>query len=81
VLIGLIAAGGVCAGVALWLAVLVQMRPRPNSVNWNGSAYQAYVISRSARGATYLNASRALGLTATVLVFTAGIVALVSAGG
>ena len=77
--IGLITAAGLCGGVALYLAAVTQMRPNPNSDNWNGTAYQAYVISKSARGARYLNISRILGALAAALVFTAGVIVLLDA--
>jgi hypothetical protein len=77
--VGAIVLAGLCAGVALWLAVRAQLRPSPNSDNWTGSAYQAYVISRSRRGAMYLNISHALGLAATGLVFVAGVLVLLDA--
>jgi hypothetical protein len=77
--ITLIVLAGLSAGVALYLAAVVQLRPSPRSENWNGSAYQVYVISKSRRGARYLNVSRALGVVAAALVFAAGIVVLVDA--
>lgn len=77
--ISLIVVAGLAAGVALYLAAVAQMRPSPNSENWNGTAYQAYVISRSQRAARYLNLSRVLGVVATGLLFAAGVVMLVDA--
>jgi hypothetical protein len=77
--VGVIILAGLGAGAALWLAVLAQLRPSPNSNNWTGGAYQAYVISKSRRGAAYLNVSRALGLAATGLVFAAGVLVLLDA--
>jgi hypothetical protein len=79
VVVALIIAAGVCAGFALYLAAVAQMRPAPRSDNWNGSAYQVYVIRSSHRATTYLNWSRVLGLIGAVLLFTAGVVALVDA--
>ena len=78
-MIALIIAAGLCAGVALYLAAVAQMRPAPRSENWNGTTYQVYVIRNSYRAATYLNWSRVLGGIATVLVFATGVVVLVDA--
>jgi hypothetical protein len=75
--IGLVIAAGLCAGIALYLAAVTQMRPRPDSDNWNGTAYQIYVIRKSQHGAAYLNASRVLGVIAAVLIFAAGIAVLI----
>jgi hypothetical protein len=77
--ISLIVVAGLAAGVALYLAAVAQMRPSPNSENWNGTAYQAYVISKSQRAARYLNLSRVLGAIATGLLFAAGVVMLIGA--
>lgn len=77
--ITLIVLAGLSAGLALYLAAVVQLRPSPHSENWNGSAYQIYVISKSQRGAKYLNVSRVLGAVAAMLVFAVGIVVLLAA--
>ena len=75
----LIVVAGLGAGVALYLAAVAQMRPTPNTDNWNGTAYQAYVIGRSQRAGAYLNLSRVLGVVATGLLFAAGVLMLVDA--
>jgi hypothetical protein len=77
----LIALAGLFAAVALYLAAIVQLRPNPRSENWNGTAYQVYVISKSRQGARYLNLSRALGGVAVAFVFAVGIAVLINSAG
>jgi hypothetical protein len=79
-IVTLIIVAGIFAGVALYLAALVQLRPSPKSDNWNGTAYQIYVISKAQRGAKYLNLSRGFGVVAAVFVFAVGAVTLIQAG-
>lgn len=77
--IGLIILAGITGGIALYLAAVTQIRPSPSSEHWDGSAYQAYVIRNSERGARYLNISRVLGIAAAVLIFAAGVIVLLYA--
>lgn len=68
---------GLTAAIALVLAAIAQQLPSVHSNNWNGAAYQAYVIGNADAVASKARVARILGVIAAGLVFATGMTALI----